>query len=49
MFDLMNIEYHEIPEGSYLEGGDYVPCKKISFIGVGLRTTLGSINYLLEN
>lgn len=39
MFDLMDIEYYEIPEGNTLEGGDFVPSDTIAFIGVGVRTS----------
>lgn len=49
MFDLMNIKYYEIPDGNPLEGGDYVPSNTIAFMGVGVRTSIGAINYLLEN
>jgi arginine deiminase len=32
-----------------LEGGDYVPDDEIAFIGVGLRTTIHSIDFMLQN
>lgn len=37
----------EIPEGNYLEGGDYVLSGDTSFIGCGMRTTEGSIELML--
>ena len=36
-------------EGSYLEGGDYIPFGTMSLIGQGLRTNQEAIDELLEN
>lgn len=36
-----------IPEGCYLEGGDYVLSGETSYIGYGMRTTREAIEYLL--
>jgi arginine deiminase len=36
-------------EGMTLEGGDYIPAGDIAFIGVGLRTSLSAVEWLLEH
>jgi arginine deiminase len=55
--DIMNSVYNNlnanvigrIPEGNYLEGGDFFVAKPdLSMCGVGLRTTVGGVNYLME-
>ena len=40
----------EMPEGAYLEGGDFFVAKEnLSMLGVGLRTNINGANYLMEN
>ncbi len=40
----------KIPEGGFLEGGDFFVAKPdLSMCGVGLRSTMSSMNYLMEN
>ena len=40
----------KIPNDAYLEGGDYFVAKPdLSMCGVGLRTTVAGVNYLMEN
>lgn len=36
-------------EDSYLEGGDYIPFGTVGLIGMGLRTTSGAIQEMLEH
>lgn len=51
MFTLLKIPFYEIPNaiGYELEGGDYMATDEREFIGVGLRTTWKSVEFLLEN
>lgn len=40
----------KIPENAYLEGGDFFVAKPdLCMCGVGLRTTMSGVNYLMEN
>ena len=40
----------EIPEGGYVEGGDFFVAKSdLAMCGVGLRTNMKGVNYLMEN
>ena len=38
-----------IPEGSWLEGGDYILSGETSFIGFGMRTTRSAIEMLMDS
>ena len=38
----------KIPGEHYLEGGDYILCGNVSFIGCGMRTTRPAIDMMLE-
>lgn len=51
MFRFLRIPFFEIPnEQKYeLEGGDYLSNDNYEFIGVGLRSTMASINFILQN
>jgi arginine deiminase len=40
----------EIPENSYLEGGDFFVLKEdISLLGIGMRSTMDAANFLMSN
>jgi arginine deiminase len=38
-----------IPAPGTLEGGDFIPCGDVSFVGVGLRSNQAAIDYLMDN
>ena len=51
MFKFLRIPFHEIPnEQEYeLEGGDYLSNDKYEFCGVGLRSSMASVEFVLKN
>jgi len=40
---------YEVSARERLEGGDFIPAGDIAFQGVGLRTTFGAVQELLEH